>query len=337
MEVSYRQAYESLKRYLRAQLVPMLLGSPGIGKSGLAHQLAAEYNLQLIDLRLAQCDPTDLAGFPSLEGGRADYLPMRHFPIKGDPLPPGKDGWLLLLDEITSAPAAIQAASYKLILDRMVGSHPLHERCLMMAAGNRETDGAIVETMSTALQSRLVHLDLTVDMDQWIDWATEHQIDHRITDFVKFKPDQLYTFRADHTDHTYACPRTWEFANRLMTDQDLFDPIMVPVLSGTISEGVAREFITFCRIYQDLPTIPQIMARPKELVVPEEPSILFALTGTLAHHINTTNATALMQFIDRLPMEFQVVCLRETVRRHRELISHVALQSWIQRWARELF
>jgi len=41
-------------------LVPNLLGSPGCGKSALIHQIAEEFNLKVIDLRLSQCDPTDL-------------------------------------------------------------------------------------------------------------------------------------------------------------------------------------------------------------------------------------------------------------------------------------
>lgn len=43
--------------------------------------------------------------------GRADYAPFAHFPIEGDPLPEGYSGWLLFLDELTSALPAIQAAA----------------------------------------------------------------------------------------------------------------------------------------------------------------------------------------------------------------------------------
>ena len=45
---------------IKAKVVPMLKGSPGIGKSQIIWQIAAAYNLMVIDLRLSQCDPTDL-------------------------------------------------------------------------------------------------------------------------------------------------------------------------------------------------------------------------------------------------------------------------------------
>jgi hypothetical protein len=336
MQVKISQATRLIVSAIKAKIAPLLKGSPGGGKSETVHKIAEHFNLQLIDIRLSQCDPTDLAGFPTVtKDGKADYLPMKHFPIVGDKLPEGKAGWLLFLDEATSAPPAIQAAAYKLVLDRMVGSHHLHEKCAIVLAGNLETDGAIVHEMSTALQSRLMHLELMIDNNEWLDWAVANKVDHRITSFIKFKPGMLYTFKADHTDCTYACPRTWSFANRLLAHTEDHD--LLPTLAGTISEGVAREFLAFSKIYESLLTIPQITADPTGVKVPDEPGILFALTGSIAHNITPENGDKLMPFVKRLPVEFQVVCLRETVRRNKAMLANKAIQDWVAESANNLF
>lgn len=337
MEVSYNQATSLITRCIRAQLVAMIEGSPGIGKSGIVHAIAETHKLKVIDLRLSQCDPTDLLGFPKTEGERAKYVPMETFPIEGDKVPEGYNGWLLFLDEFTSAPRAVQAAAYKLVLDRMVGTHHLHKNVAVVCAGNKATDGAIVEELSTALQSRLVHMELVVDPNQWVDWANSNGLDHRITSFIKFKPDQLYTFKPDHTDKTYACPRTWEFANRFLKQNPTIEREDVALYAGTLSEGVAREFRTFTQIYRDLPSIDKIAEFPESTPVPQEPSILFALTGSLANHMNTDNANQLMKYVCRLPIEFQVVTLRATVRRNKNLMGTPGVQGWIGRNATELF
>lgn len=60
MQVKVSQAVVMITAFIRAHLVPMLVGSPGSGKSQIVHQIAAEYKLKVIDLRLSQCDPTDL-------------------------------------------------------------------------------------------------------------------------------------------------------------------------------------------------------------------------------------------------------------------------------------
>jgi hypothetical protein len=337
MQVKISQALKLLANALRAKLVPMMAGSPCCGKSQIVYQLANEYGLKVIDLRLAQCDPTDLAGFPMLGGNKADYLPMAHFPIEGDPIPDGYNGWLLFLDELTSAPPAIQAASYKLILDRMVGSHHLHKNVAIVGAGNLETDNAIVQPMSTALQSRLIHLELTVDHQEWTDWAAANEIDHRISDFIKFKPGMLYTFQPDHTDKTYACPRTWEFANRVLKVTEEDSPDRLPMLAGTLSEGVAREFLTYCKIYDELPKPHMIMSSPELVPVPREPSILFAMTGMLSHNATKDNFDQLMKIIKRMPLQFQVVTMSETAKRYIKMMAHPALQKWISESATSMF
>jgi hypothetical protein len=330
MQVKSSQAVRMITTAIKAKVVPYLKGSPGTGKSQLVHQIAENYNLQLIDIRLSQADPTDLAGFPIIVGNKADYAPMKHFPIEGDPLPPGKSGWLIFLDEASSAPPAIQAASYKLVLDRGVGSHRLHKNVALVLAGNLETDGAIVHPMSTALQSRLLHLELVVDAKEWDEWATTRGgIHHHITSAIKFKPGWLYTFSPDHTDCTYACPRTWEFASRIIEASEDDSEDLLPLLAGTLSEGVAREFLLYRKIYQRLPTPEKVCASPTTVPVPEEPSILYALTGSLAQHIDKTTAADLMKFIVRMPVEFQMVCVKEAIRRNKAVLQLKPVQEWI--------
>ena len=330
---------------IKSGVVPMIKGSPGTGKSQIVYQIAKDYNLFLIDLRLSQCDPTDLSGFPEISQiktsigmrNRADYAPMAHFPIEGDTPPPGYSGWLLFLDELTSAKEAIQAASYKLILDRMIGTHRLHKNCAIVAAGNLETDGAIVYPMSTALKSRMLHLEVVVDVQEWLDWAAANLKNHSIPDYVKFKPGNIYTFSADHTDDTYACPRTYEFADRLVTTEGMGSQDILPLLAGTLSEGIAREYIQFCKIYDRLLKPEQIAADPMGVTVPSEPSILWALTGSISHNITEANAKPMVTFISRMSHEMQMITMREVVRKHKHLKKNQYVAKWVAESSMALF
>lgn len=337
MKVKATQATSIIAKLLRAKLVPMLTGSPGVGKSSIIHSIATEYNLKVIDVRLSQSDPTDLMGFPSIKGNKAGYLPMETFPLEGDAVPEGFNGWLLFFDEFNSASPAVQAAAYKIILDRMIGQHNLHKNVAIVCAGNLETDNAIVNPMSTAMQSRLVHLELICDAKEWINWANSNNVDHRLISYVEFKPGVVNGFTPDHTDQTYSCPRTLAFANQILGVTDIEEPDALPMLAGALSEGVARELVTFCKLDKDLPKIHDIEANPTGIPMPREPSILYALSGSISHHANMNNFTALMKFIKRMPAEFQVVCLKATVRRNREMLAHEAIQSWVSSSANTLF
>ncbi len=60
LTVKIQEARSMIELAIRAGLVPLLHGSPAIGKSAVVKAIAKAYNLKLIDLRLSQCDPTDL-------------------------------------------------------------------------------------------------------------------------------------------------------------------------------------------------------------------------------------------------------------------------------------
>lgn len=346
--VSIPQAVRLVEYCIRAKKVAMIHGSPAIGKSAIAKIIAEKHNLLLIDERLSQREPPDMSGYPhvtkdKLDRPRSGYAPMGLYPIEGDELPINPEtnqpyaGWLLFFDEITSAKSDVQAAAYKVILDHMVGSFKLHSKVAMMAAGNLITDNAIVEEMSTALQSRLVHMELGVDPEQWIKYAAQNGYDYRITSYISMKPASLYSFKPDHNDFTYASPRTWEFTDQFLKILDIADQDFLPLASGCISYGIAHEFIKFCAIANDLPLLTDIISTPDQAKVPNNPSHLFLLAGTLSNHANDKNIGTIIQYISRMPPEFQIVTMRLTMNRNRALMSNMSVQKWLDTCSVNLF
>lgn len=337
MQVTIPNAAAMIEVYLQCGLVPFLHGSPGIGKTEIVHQIAKKYNLKLIDERLSQCDPLDMKGMLARDGQKAGFLPFDTYPVEGDEIPEGYAGWLLFLDEANSAPQAVQAAAYKLILDRLIGQRRLHKNVAIVAAGNLVTDGAIVEEMSTALQSRLVHIEVVFDSRVWLDWAAANGIDRRITSYGNFRPDNLFNFQPDHSDKTFACPRTWTFVDRLLKKGHDAHPSFIPLTCGAIGDGVGTEFTAFTKIEKDLPKVQAIELNPTGIAVPEEPSVLWMLCGAISEAMNEKNCDPLMKYVDRLPQEFQVVAVREAARRQPKLNDFPPFLKWVTNKALVLY
>ena len=329
IKITPSQAIDFVQMALKASLVPFLRGSPGIGKSDIAKTVAANYGLELIDIRLAQCDPTDLNGFPSIVNGKATYVPMDIFPLENDPLPPGKNGWLIMFDELPSALPAIQAAAYKILLDKMVGMHKLHPNVAMMAAGNLDTDNAIAYPMSTALQSRMTHAELEINFEDWMNWADANNINTFVKFFLKFAPGNLYNFSPDHQDSTYACPRTWHKASNLMDEGcDLDTPVGIALMAGTVGQGSAREMAAWLKCFGKIPDIQTILADPVNTPLPNEMATRFALSTSLAMAMDANNATTLMTYIQRLDTEFSMLAVREAIRKNVKLVVVPAVKAW---------
>ncbi len=338
MQVNTVQAVEYIKTCIRANLPCFLSGSPGTGKSELAKQVGDYFKLYLIDIRLSQCDPTEIGGFPAFQNGKASYVPMEMWPVENTPIPKGYKGFLIVLDEFNSASLATQAASYKLVLDRMVGQIPLHKNTAIICIGNLSTDNAIVNRLSTAMQSRLIHLELAVNTDTWLkEWAIPNKLDHRILTYISRYPDKLYNFDPNHDDKTFATPRTWYFVHKLLqlTPGDL-TPIL-PLIAGTIGEGIGREFVMFTNIYNELPTIEEIKKNPKTTPINDEPSMLWAVSHMISNNTNKANMPAFMQFIERLPVEFATITLQNILRIDKTLITLPCMNEWMRINGAELF
>ena len=332
MEVTPKQATELVQDTIEAGLVPFLRGSPGLGKSEIMHQIAEKYKLELVDIRLSQLSPEDMSGLPALNGDKATFKPMDLFPLENDPIPQSKTGWLVFLDEMNSAPLSIQSAAYKLILDRMVGNHKLHKNVAIVAAGNKETDKAIVNRMSTATQSRLIHLNLVPDAEEWIDWAENNNIDYRIRAFIGFRPEMLFNFNPNSSDNTFATPRTWVFLNKLIKKYEKEIPSSkLPLMAGTVGEGTAIEFNSFVKIFDQLPNFEQIINNPTGTKVPkDEPPQLYAISGLIAEYATVATFKPILKYINRLPAEFQVITFKSMLKIHPEISKTKTYLEWLK-------
>lgn len=340
--VSFSQAKDLAFKYIRAGIVPFLRGSPGIGKSAIMKEIAKDFNLKFIDVRLSQVDPTELQGFPTIDksSGKASYIPMDIFPLSSDPKPSYTDdqgtvhnysGWLLFLDEFNSASLAVQKAAYKLTLDRMVGQHSLHKNCAIVCAGNLETDNAITSKLGTAMQSRLAHINLTKDTSvDWLKWANSTGIDFRITSFINYKPEILNAFKPDHAEYTFPCQRTWEFVSKLVIAEPDLNPVdHFALIAGVIGEGAAHEFIAFTQVFNQLPSIQDILNNPTGCKVPSDISSIYGVCGLLANHASDTNIGTLLKYTNRLPAEFTMLTLKDTIKRKPSLIQHEDMSDFI--------
>ena len=106
---------------------------------------------------------------------------------------------------------------------------------------------------------------------------------------------------------------------------------LLPLLSGVLSEGIAREFIAFMKHEDKLAKVSDIVANPTGIKIPEEPSVLYALTGALSHHINEETCKELALFIDRLPTEFQIITFRGIALKHKTKWAEKLRQDWVNK------
>lgn len=311
--VTPRQAKTLIIDAIESGLVPNLHSSPGMGKSSIMREVAKHFNLHLIDHRMSTSVPEDLTGLPRFnDRNRAEFVPFEDlFPIKGDTIPTGKDGWMIFLDEFPAALKQVQAASFKLILDKMVGQKYLHENVVISAAGNLMSDRSIVNPISTAMQSRMVHLEMRVDFTEWLeDVALKEGYDTRVIAFLSQYNGKLMDFRPDHTEKTFCCPRTWEFMQKLLKGGKPVNAERTALFAGTITSGVAAEFVQFCRVYTEMISLDQVLHNPASAPLPPSTDLKWATVTMLADKANAQNLDKLSDYIERFSVDFKILFYR---------------------------
>ena len=159
--VTPNEAKKSLRKCIAKKRPIFMWGAPGIGKSDIVRQIAAEENREVIDVRLPLWEPTDIKGIPYYNAteNTMSWAPPAELPHDKNSTA------VLFLDELNAAPPSVQAAAYQLILNRRVGTYILPEGVSIVAAGNRETDKGVTYRMPAPLANRFLHLDVRGEFD----------------------------------------------------------------------------------------------------------------------------------------------------------------------------
>jgi hypothetical protein len=326
-----------------AGLVPFLQSSPGLGKSSIMRQICEMFNLCLIDHRLSTSAPEDLSGLPNFVDGMATFVPFDIFPTEDTPLPINPktgepyDGWMLFLDEANSATKLVQAACYKLVLDRMVGQKKIHPNCVITMAGNLATDRALVNILSTAMQSRVVHIEMVVNFREWLeDVAIPGNYDERIIAYFNYRgEDALMDFKPDHQEKTFTCPRTVEFLNKLVSGKE-FKHVerngemiyemeeKIPLFAGTVTSGVAVDFVQFTKVHEHIVKVGDVVKDPVNCPIPTDSPSKWLTISHLSKYIDKSNVAPLSTYANRMPIEFRVLFFRTMMSQHPTLRQHPA-------------
>jgi hypothetical protein len=192
---------------------------------------------------------------------------------------------IIFLDELNSAPPAVQAAAYQLVLNRRVGQYKLPAGVDIVAAGNRDGDKGVTYRMPAPLANRFLHLEMKVDFDDYQEWATANKIHPEVVGYVSFAKQDLYDFDPKGSSKSFATPRSWSFVSDLLTDDDTDTDTLTDLVSGAIGDGLAVKFMAHRKIAGRLPKAEEILkGKVKDLQI-KEISAMYSLTVSLCYEL----------------------------------------------------
>ncbi|MEY4331788.1 MAG: hypothetical protein RLZZ196_526 [Bacteroidota bacterium] len=283
--VGPKGAKKSLRKAFKSKRPIFMWGPPGIGKSDIIKQLGSELDAHVIDVRLSLWEPTDIKGIPYFDSNdnTMRWAPPVELPSKD--LASQHKQVILFLDEMNSAAPSVQAAAYQLVLNRRVGTYELPDNVVLVAAGNRETDKGVTYRMPAPLANRFVHLELTVDWEDYFEWATENKIHKDVVGFLSFSKKDLYDFDPKSSSRAFATPRSWTFVSELLVDDDVDNDTLTDLISGSVGEGLAIKFMAHRKHASKMPNPTDILSGKVKKMDSKEISAQYSLVVSLCYEL----------------------------------------------------
>jgi len=275
MNLSFSVAQDELLDVLLnvAPIRPVFIwGAPGIGKSALVERFADMVGLPCVSLLGSQLAPEDIIGIPRINGETSEFLPPKMIARR--------EPYVLFLDELNACSQEVQKAFYSLIHERRIGEYHLPQGSVVIGAGNRSNDGAIVKTMSSALVNRMFHVQLTARPQQWLQWAYENHLHPWVTDYISQRPDHLFS-EPPKTEEPYSTPRSWHMLSDALKEygageEELPENILRVLVYGCISASHAGMFLAYTRQLGNTHLLSDILAgRAKWPSRPEDRDVLY--------------------------------------------------------------
>ena len=240
-------------------------GAPGIGKSALVEQFAREVGMQCVSLLGSQLAPEDIIGIPQIRGETSEFLPPKMIARK--------EPYVLFLDELNACTQI--GRFYSLIHERRIGEYHLPEGSIVVGAGNRAQDSAIVKTMSSALINRMFHVQMKADARQWIKWAQSEGLHPWVIDYIIQRPAK--------TEEPFSTPRSWHMLSDALTEygagkREISMDTLKMLVYACVSDTHAGMFLAYTKTLRNTHLLDEIIAqKAKWPGKPEERDVLYFL------------------------------------------------------------
>ena len=312
-------------------IVPHLVSDPGIGKTSIVKQICTEEGYHLIEVVLPQYDPAELSGFPMLDMENKLYERARPFWWSF----PTDKPTVIFFDEISQGTTPHHNVVAKLINERNLGpDRVLPDNVVIVTSGNKMSNRAGTQPMPSHLKDRLTFLEIEADIETFLDHAFKLEMDHRITGFLRHRPDFLAMF--DAAADACPSPRSWMRVDTILSYNIGRLEEMLTV-AGQIGNGAQADFLGYLEVASDMPDPEEVLKDPMGAKVPEDPAVLYATCAALSSYVTKSTAANLCKYVDRFKnKEFSAFCIRDALKRTPDLKKEKAVTQWFLNSGREL-
>lgn len=345
---------KEVPRFYEAGDAVHLVGPPGCGKSSIIRNevvdiLSAQYKepFGCFVTTPATMDAPDYKGicFPvKQQDGSVQSVFTRSPELPSEEYFEQHPRGIYFVDELSSAEHLTQKALAAVLLEKQVGNRTLPKDWVVWAASNRTADRAGAVRMLSHIRNRVREIHMENDALSWAVWAEAHGIHPLIIAWAKQAPAIAFCDEVPNTDRPFSTARSVARAAKLLQvgmardpetgkliDMELpSDALVQQGVYGDIGEGAGADLFGFLKVWDQLPTLEEIMQDPAKAKCPTELSAGWAAGQMCIHYASGANIDKLWTYCERLPREVQVSMAKSLLERSGSaLLNSPKLIKWI--------
>ena len=231
-----------------------ITSKPGIAKSAIGRSIANKMDFRYMDIRLSMVDETDVGLYPNVSEVDVDRKKVKclDFVVPRWAIHANKQPTIIHFEELNRASQQVRNAALQILLERQIGTDfKFNDNVLMMSSGNLgDEDGTDVEEFDSALNNRLVHIDHTLDFNDWVNDFAKENVHPMLVGYLTAHPEHMY--KSSDNAKGYATPRSWTMMNEFIVANYGMDsspreflPLLREVAAGYVGNS-AMKFLQYC-------------------------------------------------------------------------------------------
>ena len=250
----------------------LLMGPPGVGKTAVLAQLAAELDVGFVAYTMTHHTRQSALGLPRIcekqYGGKpclaTEYTMSEILAAVYDQMErTGRKTGILFLDEINCVSETLMPAMLQLLQTKQFGTHRLPEGWMIAAAGNPPQYNESARLFDTATMDRVRLLTVEENYPVWRSYAHARGLHPAVLSYLELNPAHFYCVQPHAHGRGGVTARGWEDLSEMLASCERLHLPVEDALFGEYlqHDEIAASFAAFFRLYDacrdrlDLPAI----------------------------------------------------------------------------------